>query len=71
MKNVSIDYGALNYVSSVGTGYYQPYTIADCEYDAVQGRDDERPVVFPLPPGSAPQMLNTADLNNATLSAPV
>ncbi|KAL2058989.1 hypothetical protein ABVK25_000281 [Lepraria finkii] len=36
----------------------------------VQGRDDERPMVFPLPPESSPQMLNTADFNNATLSAP-
>ena len=36
----------------------------------VQGRDDERPIVFPLPLGSATQMLNTADFNNATLSAP-
>lgn len=58
----------LDAVHSITTGYYQPYTLASCEYDTIHGREDLKPVAFPPPPGSNPQMLKTNDFNDSILS---
>ena len=50
----------LDAVHSIEADYYQPYTIASCEYDVIRGHDDSDPVVFPIPPGSTASMLNTS-----------
>ena len=50
----------LDAVHSIEDGYYQPYTIASCEYDTIHGHEDSNPVVFPIPPGSTFSMLNTS-----------
>ncbi len=58
----------LDAIHRITTGYWQPYSIASCDIDTIQGPDDERPVAFPIPPGSSPQMLNTAEFNSSLLS---
>ena len=60
----------LDAVHSIGTGYYQPYTIATCQPDTFNGHEDRGPVAFPLPPGSPTQMLNTSAFNDSILSTP-
>ena len=50
----------LDAVHSIEADYYQPYTIASCEYDIIHGHEDSNPVVFPIPPGSTFSMLNTS-----------
>ena len=50
----------LDAIHSIEDGYYQPYTIASCEYDIIHGHEDSNPVVFPIPPGSTFSMLNTS-----------
>ena len=34
----------------IKTGYYQPYSMASCILDSVQGPDDQRPIAFPINP---------------------
>lgn len=58
----------LDAVHSITTGYYQPYTLASCEYDTIFGREDLNPVAFPPPPGSIPQMLKTNEFNDSILA---
>lgn len=58
----------LDAVHSITTGYYQPYTVASCEYDTFYGHGDQNPVAFPPPPGSPLQMLNTSGFNDSILS---
>ena len=58
----------LDAVHSITTDYYQPYTIASCEYDIIYGPEDSKPLFFPLPPGSTGQMLNTNAFNDSVLS---
>ena len=57
----------LDAIHSIKADYYQPYTIASCEYDTIHGHEDSNPVVFPIPPGSTYSMLNTSDFGS-TLS---
>ena len=54
----------LDAIHSIVADYYQPYTIASCEYDSIYGPEDSNPVVFPLPPGSSLSMLNTSAFNS-------
>ena len=58
----------LDAIHSITTEYYQPYTLVFCGHDTIQGRDDERPVAFPVFPGSDEQMLEKMDFDNSTLS---
>lgn len=37
-------------VHTISTGYYQPYTLATCVNDTIRGRNDQRPVAFPINP---------------------
>lgn len=53
---------------SIITGYYQPYTIASCDYDTIYSLEDQNPVAFPISLGSTLQMLNTSDFNDSILS---
>ena len=57
----------LDAVHSIANGYYQPYTMASCEHDTIYGYEDQKPVAFPSPPGSSPQMLNTSEWNDSIL----
>ena len=50
----------LDAVHSIEADYYQPYTIASCEYDIIHGPEDSNPVVFPIPPGSIYSMIDTS-----------
>ena len=54
----------LDAVQSIEADYYQPYTIASCEYDVIYGYEDSDPVIFPIPPGSTVSMLNTSAMNS-------
>ncbi|KAI4234047.1 MAG: hypothetical protein LQ349_004031 [Xanthoria aureola] len=60
----------LDAIHHIKTGYYQPYTIASCANDTVEGSADERPLAFPIPPGVLPQMLPEHQINNSLLSLP-
>ena len=42
----------LDAIHSIENGYYQPYTLASCEFDVIQGPNDQRPVGFPPSPGT-------------------
>ena len=53
----------LDAVHSIEAEYYQPYTIASCEYDIIHGPEDSNPVVFPIPPGSIYSMIDTSAFN--------
>lgn len=57
----------LDAVHSITQDYYQPYTLASCLPDVINGSDDQRPVGFPLPPGSLPSMLNISAFNDSIL----
>lgn len=60
----------LDAIHHIKTGYYQPYTIASCANDTIEGSADERPLAFPVPPGVVPQMLPEHQINNSLLSLP-
>lgn len=55
-------------IHSITTDYYQPYTLVFCGHDTIQGQRDERPVIFPVLPGSDAQMLNKVEFENTTIS---
>ena len=57
----------LDAVHSITQDYYQPYTLASCLPDEINGRNDQRPVAFTLPPGSDPSMLNVSAFNDSIL----
>lgn len=61
-------YDQLDIERSISSDYYQPYTVASCESDVIQGLDDHRAVAFPPPPGSTAQMLNTSAFNDSIIS---
>ena len=54
----------------ISSNYYQPYTIASCANDSIQGHSDERPLAFPIPPGVLAQNLPQLQINNSLLSMP-
>lgn len=57
----------LDAVHSITQGYYQPYTLVSCQPDVIEGLDDQRPVGFPIPPGSPPSMLNGSAFDDSIL----
>ena len=57
----------LDAVHSITQDYYQPYSMASCLPDVIDGLNDERPVALPLPPGSDPSMLNVSAFNDSIL----
>ena len=57
----------LDAVHSIAQDYYQPYTVASCQSDVIDGLDDRRPVAFPLPPSSDPSMLNASAYDDSIL----
>ena len=57
----------LDAVHSITQDYYQPYVLASCLPDVINGLNDQRPVGFPLPPGSDPSMLNVSAFNDSIL----
>ena len=57
----------LDAVHSITQDYYQPYALVSCDRDMINGLDDQRPVVFPLPPGSPPSMLNVSAFDDSVL----
>ncbi|KAL9018425.1 MAG: hypothetical protein Q9185_004268 [Variospora sp. 1 TL-2023] len=54
-------------VQSIVAHNYQPYTLVSCGTDVIQDSTDDRPVAFPIPPGSSPEMLHAADLSDSLL----
>lgn len=54
----------LDAVHSIDADYFQPYTIASCQYDIIYGHEDSNPVAFPIPPGSSLSMLNTSAMKS-------
>ena len=58
----------LDAVHSIKTGNSQPCTLVFCGHDTIQGRTDERPVAFPVLPGSDAQILDKAEFDNSTIS---
>lgn len=58
----------LDAIHSITTDYYQPYTLVFCGHDTIYGSGDERPVAFPVFPGSDAQVLDKAEYDNSTLS---
>lgn len=41
----------LDAIHSIENGYYQPYTLASCDFDVIRDPNDHSPVGFPPPPG--------------------
>ena len=60
----------LDAVHHINTNYYQPYTIGSCANDTIKGLNDERPIVFPIPPGVMPEDLPVQHMDNSSLSFP-
>ncbi|KAL8710889.1 MAG: hypothetical protein Q9225_007219, partial [Loekoesia sp. 1 TL-2023] len=54
-------------VQSIVADNYQPYTLASCGADVIQGETDDRPVAFPIPPGSSLEMLREANTTDKLL----
>ncbi|KAL8856121.1 MAG: hypothetical protein Q9178_007246 [Gyalolechia marmorata] len=54
-------------VQSIMAGVFQPYTLASCGGDVIEGETDDRPVAFPIPPGSSPDMLKDAKVTVETM----
>ncbi|KAL8933569.1 MAG: hypothetical protein Q9216_006304, partial [Gyalolechia sp. 2 TL-2023] len=54
-------------VQSIMADNYQPYTLASCGADIIEDEADDRPVAFPIPPGSTLDMLNGADITDSML----
>ncbi|KAL8698263.1 MAG: hypothetical protein Q9201_006671 [Fulgogasparrea decipioides] len=55
-------------VQSIIADNYQPYTLASCGADFIQDRTDDRPVAFPIPPGSSHEMLSEANVTESMLA---
>lgn len=53
-------------VQSIVADNYQPYTLASCGADIIHEADD-RPVAFPISPGSTLEMLNEKDITDSML----
>ncbi|KAL8829748.1 MAG: hypothetical protein Q9170_006034, partial [Blastenia crenularia] len=54
-------------VQSILADNYQPYTLASCGADIIQDMADDRPVAFPIPPGSSLDMLGETDITDTAL----
>lgn len=55
-------------LQTIAADNYQPYTLASCGADVIQGETDDRPVAFPIPPGSSPEMLSGANITDSMLA---
>ena len=53
-------------VQSIVADNFQPYTLASCGADMIEGESDDRPIAFPIPPGSSLDMLQGADIRTDT-----
>ncbi|KAL8992701.1 MAG: hypothetical protein Q9169_006903, partial [Polycauliona sp. 2 TL-2023] len=56
--------------SSIGHGYYQPYTVGTCAQDTIHDPGDERPLVFPVPMRIMPQYLPERQMVDSPLAVP-
>ncbi|KAL8824191.1 MAG: hypothetical protein Q9191_005234 [Dirinaria sp. TL-2023a] len=65
-----VPFDQLDAIQSITTNYYQPYTIASCAEDTIEGPSDKRPLAFPITPGVLPQNLPEQQINNSLLSNP-
>ncbi|KAI4269455.1 MAG: hypothetical protein LQ337_007268 [Flavoplaca oasis] len=54
-------------VQSIVADNFQPYTLASCGADVIEGETDDRPVAFPIPPGSSLDMLEDANVTTDTM----
>ena len=54
-------------VQTILNSYNQPYTLASCGADVIEGEADKRPIAFPIPPGSSPDMLKKANITMSVL----
>ncbi|KAI4139601.1 MAG: hypothetical protein L6R39_006202, partial [Caloplaca ligustica] len=54
-------------VQSIVADNYQPYTLASCGADIIEDQTDDRPVAFPIPPGSTPAMLRKASVTDSMM----
>ncbi|KAL8668667.1 MAG: hypothetical protein Q9168_006712 [Polycauliona sp. 1 TL-2023] len=54
-------------VQSIVADNFQPYTLASCGADVIEGSTDDRPVAFPIPPGSSLAMLKDSDVRTDTI----
>ncbi|KAL8790894.1 MAG: hypothetical protein Q9213_000319 [Squamulea squamosa] len=54
-------------VQSIVADNFQPYTLASCGADVIEDETDDRPVAFPIPPGSSPDMLKDANVKLDTM----
>ncbi|KAI4177618.1 MAG: hypothetical protein LQ346_007626 [Caloplaca aetnensis] len=54
-------------VQSIVADNYQPYTLASCGTDVIEDATDDRPVPFPIPPGSSPEMLSNSKVTDSML----
>lgn len=52
---------------SIISDYHQPYTLVSCASDVIDSESYERPVAFPIPPGSSPEMLSGVNVTNSLL----
>ncbi|KAI4194521.1 MAG: hypothetical protein LQ350_007728 [Teloschistes chrysophthalmus] len=56
-------------VQSIVAGNFQPYTLVSCGADVILDQTDDRPVAFPIPPGSSPEMLSRANVTTGSALA--
>ena len=54
-------------VQTIVEDNYQPYTLASCGADIIHDETDDRPVAFPIPPGSSLEMLRGANTTDSIL----
>ncbi|KAI4239729.1 MAG: hypothetical protein L6R40_005474 [Gallowayella cf. fulva] len=54
-------------VQSIVEDNFQPYTLASCGADVIEDEADDRPVAFPIPPGSSLDMLSKANVTLDTM----
>ncbi|KAL8965027.1 MAG: hypothetical protein Q9183_004072, partial [Haloplaca sp. 2 TL-2023] len=55
-------------VQSIIADNYQPYTLASCGADVIMDETDDRPVAFPIPPGTPLEMLSEANVTDSLLA---
>ncbi|KAL8735024.1 MAG: hypothetical protein Q9166_001149 [cf. Caloplaca sp. 2 TL-2023] len=53
-------------VQSIIADNFQPYTLVSCGADVIEDNTDDRPIAFPIPPGSSPEMLSMANVTTDT-----
>ena len=56
--------------SSIGNGYFQPYTVGTCAQDSIQDAKDERPLAFPAPPWILPEYIQEPQVDPTSFEPP-